>query len=249
MILKTDLNQKTITIDTNVFFDLSLPLRNGKENVNAYYINPPHFQPFKAGGFVGSVELGGACNCYDITFNPHGNGTHTECVGHISKEGHSINECLKDFWVKALVVTIEPEIVKNGDHVLKKNHVESLNFDDVEALVIRTLPNNSSKKSNQYSGTNPTYLDPELAEYLVSKNIIHLLVDLPSVDREEDSGALLSHHAFFGYPEKSRLNATITELIYVDDSVADGAYILNLQIAPFESDASPSKPILFPIIS
>jgi hypothetical protein len=29
--------------------------------------------------------------------------------------------------------------------------------------------------------------------------------------------------------------------------VKDGSYILNLQIAPFENDASPSKPVLYKI--
>jgi len=44
--------------------------------------------------------------------------------------------------------------------------------------------------------------------------------------------------------EQSRIDSTITELIYVPNEVLDGAYLLNLQIAPFESDASPSRPLL-----
>ncbi len=42
-------------------------------------------------------------------------------------------------------------------------------------------------------------------------------------------------------------SSTITELIYVPDHVPDGEYLLNLQIAPFNADASPSRPIIFPI--
>ena len=38
---------------------------------------------------------------------------------------------------------------------------------------------------------------------------------------------------------------TITELIYVADTVEDGAYVLNLQVAPFLTDASPCRPILY----
>jgi hypothetical protein len=45
----------------------------------------------------------------------------------------------------------------------------------------------------------------------------------------------------------ARQNATITEMIFVNDKVQDGSYLLNLQIASFENDASPSKPILFEI--
>ena len=46
-----------------------------------------------------------------------------------------------------------------------------------------------------------------------------------------------------------QLDATITEFIYVPNKVQDGAYFLNLMVAPFENDATPSKPVLFEIIS
>ena len=36
-------------------------------------------------------------------------------------------------------------------------------------------------------------------------------------------------------------------MIFVDDSILDGDYILTFQIAPFENDASPSRPILYEI--
>jgi hypothetical protein len=36
-------------------------------------------------------------------------------------------------------------------------------------------------------------------------------------------------------------------MIFVPNEVADGIYLLNLQIASFENDASPSKPILYSI--
>ena len=114
-----------------------------------------------------------------------------------------------------------------------------------DALVIRTLPNTREKLSMQYSYTNPPYLLEEAAIYLREKGIKHLLIDLPSVDREKDEGLLLSHNAFWNTKGKLRLDATITELIFVPNSVDDGCYLLNIQIAPFENDASPSKPILY----
>ena len=72
-----------------------------------------------------------------------------------------------------------------------------------------------------------------------------MLIDLPSVDRESDEGKLLSHNAFWNTGGKLRLDATITEFIFVPNTVEDGTYFLNLQMAPFENDASPSKPILY----
>lgn len=240
-------NGKTYTYQSHKFHDLSTPIRNGKENVNAYFLNPPIFEPFKAGGFVGSVEQGGACNCEDITFNAHGNGTHTECVGHISKEVYTINSCLKEFMFMARLVTITPEKQNNGDYLIPKSAIDSIDFSEIDSLIIRTLPNSPEKLTHQYSGTNPTYLSPELTQYLAENNIKNLLIDLPSVDREEDGGALLAHHAFWQYPNNPRLDATITELAYVDSAAQDGLYLLHLHIASFESDASPSKPIIYPL--
>ena len=82
----------------------------------------------------------------------------------------------------------------------------------------------------------------------------HLLVDLPSVDRMQDNGLLLAHRAFWGMPQGSAAlsqathpHATITELIYVPDNVADGNYLLNLQVAPLDADAAPSRPLLYPL--
>jgi hypothetical protein len=36
-------------------------------------------------------------------------------------------------------------------------------------------------------------------------------------------------------------------MIFVNNEVKDGSYILNLQMASFENDASPSKPVLYQI--
>ena len=225
--------------------DISLPLFSGVNNPNAFHIDNPKFEPIKVGTFVGSVQEGGACNCENLFLNAHGNGTHTECVGHISKERITINQTLKQFYAIAQVISVSPTTIENGDLLVTLKSIET-QFDlKAEAIIIRTLPNNLSKKTGQYSGNNPTYLEPALGEFLANNNIKHVLVDLPSVDREEDGGALATHHAFWQYPNNTRLNATITELIFVDDTITDGLYLLNLQIASFESDASPSKPVLY----
>jgi hypothetical protein len=82
---------------------------------------------------------------------------------------------------------------------------------------------------------------------LAENGVQHLLTDLPSVDREEDAGAMAAHKAFWQYPHSPRLQATISEMVFVPNEAKDGLYFLNLQIASFESDASPSKPILYPL--
>lgn len=99
----------------------------------------------------------------------------------------------------------------------------------------------------QYSYTNPPYLLEDAATYLCKSEVKHLLIDLPSVDKEKDDGKLLAHHAFWDTKGKTRKDATITEFIFVPNTVKDGTYILNLQIASFENDATPSKPVLYKI--
>ena len=159
----------------------------------------------------------------------------------------------KAVFFTAELISVTPEHV-GEDSIISKSQIENaLNSKLPEAIVIRTLPNLESKKHQNYSKTNPPYLAEEAAIFIREIGIEHLLIDLPSVDREEDEGKLLAHKAFWNVKNvtnlnaDARLNCTITELIYVDDSVRDGSYILNLQIASFENDASPSKPILYKI--
>lgn len=241
-------NSKNYTIDLAKPLDISMPLRASKDNVSAWYLEEPKIEPVKSGEWIGSVAQGADVNFNNIWFNPHAHGTHTECVGHITKAFHSINKNLKQFFFLAEVVTVAPE-KQVDDFVISKKQIQAaLGNKKRDAIIIRTLPNTKEKLSRQYSNTNPTYLLEEAAIYLREKNIKHLLIDLPSVDKEKDEGKLLAHNAFWNTKGKLRLDATITELIYVPNNVTDGTYILNLQIAPFENDASPSKPVLYQIL-
>lgn len=225
--------------------DISMPLHTGKECVSAWYVPPMKIEPVIMGSWIGDVNRGGTVNFRNIAFNPHGNGTHTECVGHISSEFITINQCLKQFFFIAELITLLPE-ERNGDHILTRKAIESaLGEKQPEALVIRTLSNSPAKLTMQYSNTNPPYLEKEAVEFMLSRGVDHLLIDLPSVDREVDNGVLAAHHAFWEYPENTKKHRTITELIYVPNHVFDGTFLLNLQIASFENDASPSKPVLY----
>lgn len=240
-------NNKIYRVDLSKPLDISIPLRAGKENVNAWYVDPMKIEPVRMGDWVGEVNQGGSVNFRNIFFNPHGNGTHTECVGHISRENYTINQCLRSFFFIAELITVLPEEI-NGDHVITKKIVEaSLQDKKAEALIIRTISNPPEKINAQYSNTNPPYIHHEVMEYIRALGVKHLLVDLPSVDKEKDDGKLLSHHAFWEYPQNTQPEKTITELIYVNNTIIDGEYLLNIQISSFENDASPSKPVLFQI--
>lgn len=241
-------NNKTHTIDLSKPLDISITLHASKDNPNAWYIDEPKIEPVREGDWIAKVSEGASINFNNIQFNPHAHGTHTECYGHISEEFYSVNKALKKFFFFAEVITVAPESFGEEDYVISKNQIQAaLKGKQPEAVVIRTIPNTKEKKSQQYSHTNWAYILEEAALYLRETGVQHLLIDLPSVDREKDDGELLSHRAFWNYPENPRKNATITEFIYVKNSIKDGTYFLNLQIAPFENDASPSKPVLYEI--
>ncbi|SHG07334.1 cyclase family protein [Flavobacterium johnsoniae] len=252
-------------IDLSKPIDISIPLTNTDENPIAWYIEKPVIEPVVFGDWIGKVSEGkSSTNFNNIFFNPHGHGTHTECLGHITNDFFSINQSLKQFFFSAKLITVEPEKI-GEDYVITKESIStSLNVTSLdrastslsvtnEALIIRTLPNQKEKKSRKYSNTNPPYLSEEAAIFIRESEIQHLLIDLPSVDKEYDEGKLLAHKAFWNVKDThnlnsdARFNATITEMIYVPDEIEDGNYILNLQIASFENDASPSKPILYKI--
>jgi arylformamidase len=126
------------------------------------------------------------------------------------------------------------------------------------ALVIRTLPNGADKRHRAYSGSpSPApYFLPEAIRWLVGRGVASLVVDLPSLDRADDGGRLAAHREFWGLPpgsedaaQATRGHALVTELAYVPDPVVDGLYLLDLQVPAFGSDAAPSRPVLYPVLS
>ncbi len=254
VLTKIQHQNKTFEIDLSKPLDISIPLTNTDENPIAWYIEKPVIEPVVFGDWIGKVSEGSSStNFNNIFFNPHGHGTHTECLGHITRDFYSINQCLKQFFFTAELISVQPEI-QGEDLVITKNQIEmALNGKFPEAIVIRTLPNEKAKLSRKYSNTNPPYLAEDAAIFIRESGIQHLLIDLPSVDKEHDEGKLLAHKAFWNVKDvhvlntDARMNCTITEMIFVKDEISDGSYILNIQIASFENDASPSKPILYKI--
>lgn len=245
MIIDLKLGTQAYRADLSKPIDISIPLRPGPETVNAFYAPRMKIVPIVAGDFVGDALEGGLVNTKIISVNPHGNGTHTECVGHISTEQFFLNDCLTTFMFPSRLITVIPTELDNGDLVVEKRHFEDADLTGLPALVVRTTPNGLEKLQKNYSGTNPIYFDEAAILYLVSLGVKHLLIDTPSIDREEDEGKLLGHKAFWSFPDAIRKDCTVTELIYVADEVEDGVYLLNLQIMSIESDASPSKPVLY----
>lgn len=245
MITHININDKKYACNLAEGFDISIPLVS-EGGVVAFGANPYHKEAYKSGEFIGSLEAGAPVNFYNIFINPHGNGTHTETVNHIDKRGRTIYDTLKQFHFIAQLVTLNPQKIESGDYVITSDHFYKLKISDqTEALVIRTTPNDNSKLTKNYTGTNPCYFDKKFIELLNDTNVQHLLIDVPSVDREVDGGRLSAHNTFWSTEDKIQLKKTITEMVYIDNAIADGLYLLNLQTISVDIDASPSKPILY----
>lgn len=232
-----------IRLDNGV--DLSIPYVVDFQQVNCFYAPFTTDQPVKTETFTGSVASGASVNFYNHLLNFHGGGTHTECYGHLSKARESVNQVLREYLGMAVLISVYPTLRPDGDRVIEETTLRMLlqGQHATPFLVLRTLPNETTKRQRHYSGTNPPYLSAEAAEWIASMGFRHLLIDLPSVDRESDGGKLAAHRAFWS--DRRQTECTITELIFVPDAVRDGYYLINLQLAPIHSDAAPSRPVLY----
>lgn len=246
--------------DLSHAIDISIPLDFQGEQPTAFGLPRAEARAAEVGKFVGDVRRGGSVNCEVATLCPHASGTHTECVGHLTQQRIAVRDTISAGLLRATLVTASTVTVPvtrfHEDAQVQRGEIASLlaaaqpGF--LDALVIRTLPNPREKRFQSYSGTNPPYLTADAVQAIREAGVRHLLVDLPSLDREKDDGALAAHRAFFGLAAGDRAvseipRRTITELIYADNATTDGSYLLSLQVAPFVLDAAPSRPLLYAV--
>jgi hypothetical protein len=249
---------------------LAIPLQFNGSQPNHFGAKKATSEPMGGGDFIGDVTQGGSCNAEQVTLNPHCNGTHTETIGHIiddKKQALAPYQLIRSPLVKAYVLTVKPHYNFKGndsytpeitpdDAIICQNMLSCVikSLQGVKALIIRTLPNDDSKKSRQYgSECQPPFFSHEAMQWLVEEtDIEHLLVDMPSIDKMYDAGLLSNHRIFWQVDENGRWlggdqsHKTITEMIYVPDTVEDGLYALNLQVAAWQLNAVPSNPVLLP---
>jgi len=265
---RISLGGREVRVDLSQPVDLAVPLDFAGPQPRHFGAPRASAQPLELGAFSGAVTRGASCNCEVITLIPHCNGTHTECVGHLTREAVAAFRVVPASFIPALLVSVAPEAAgaaREGSAPAPQAHDRLITRRALEhswgrapfearALVIRTLPNPPEKRTRDYSGHTAAYLSREAAQLLVERGILHLVVDLPSIDRARDEGHMTAHRVFFGLPPGStalasaaRPDATITELAYVPDSLADGAHLLELQVPALGGDAVPSRPLLYPL--
>lgn len=251
---ETDL-AKPQSIAWPLHFDAAKDPSSTARNPNAFGLPHPNVSAVSGEGYKLDVAAGGSVNCFEMNLCAHGSGTHTECRGHISKDGGDIHQELDEGILPCLLVTVKPKRLDTASmllagksdasdtvvsrDLLSKNPLllESTPF--ACAVIIRTR--SSVLPVPQFTGTNPAYFTVGAIEFLRSRGCRHLLTDLPSIDREDDGGTTPSHHAFFAGDDRR----TITEMARLPMNIGDGLYMLDLQIPPFVFESAPSRPRLF----
>jgi kynurenine formamidase len=253
--------------------DLSRPVSIARE-LDFQAPHPRHFgvpaataRPYAVPGFAGSVAAGASCNCSIITLIPHCNGTHTECVGHLTRERLDAHRVAPVGLLPALLISVAPVAARTTsettepapraeDTLITRQAMErawprALPFAP-SALIVRTLQGVSTAPDAHTDPRPPPYLTQQAAQFMVERAIEHLVIDLPSIDREHDEGRLTAHRVFFGLPRGStaladsgRPHATVTELASISADVPDGPWLLQLQVPALSGDAVPSRPLLY----
>ena len=265
MIVSLQHEGKTYTLDTSNFLDLSIPYHFNGHQPNYYDVKAGRLRPLKAGGISYSVKDGAGCNVSEISMNIHCTGTHTECVGHLIDQSSSVSEYIKDLFLPTILITVQSmpfSACQDSYHVDVDGNEQVINKASLEkvynkfhnycpsSLVIRTLPNPKEKQFYRYMEHKTPFFTNDAIAFLFSKNINHLVVDLPSLDRMKDGSILGNHRIFWGDGKNPRgdvspsSDRTISELAYVPNVVKDGFYFLGIQLPHFQCDAAPSRPIL-----
>ncbi len=263
-------------IDFDLPFDLSLGPDRAGRGPRHFGAAPAGFSAWRTNGFTGAVDQGGSCNCSVLTLIPHCHGTHTECVGHLTREPLEVIDLIPSGFVPALLLSVtavrpgqtqESTIpaAKNDDRLITSTSFAQAarrallllgNLPWPRALIVRTLPNSISKRRRDYAARPAPFLTREAAVWLVSNGFEHLVVDLPSLDRAHDDGHMSAHRIFFGLPAHSaskrkanRPQATLTELAFIPNTLAEGLGWLLLQAARLPGDAVPSRPMFYPALA
>ncbi len=268
-VMRFEVGGRRLQVDFSKPRSIAIPLDFAGPQPSCFGAPRADARPLRAGGFVGDTRAGGSCNCEVLTLAPHCNGTHTECVGHVTDQRVAISERLPGGVQLALLVTVLPVAASDaaedsdprpapGDRLVTAasldSSIERHAGPNPSALIVRTVTGGTGPH-REYPGPTPApYLSRQAAAWMVERGIETLVLDLPSADRGDDGGRLAAHRIFFGLPPGSRNacdsrrpNASITELAWIGSEIVDGLYLLDLQIPHFLTDAAPSRPLLYPV--
>ncbi len=257
MIAEVDIGGATWRVDLGRGRRLSIPVGRDGNHPRFFVDSQVRFEPLASGAFTGRVATGGSCNAESVTLIPHCHGTHTEGVGHITAAAEPVQDRLENGLIPARLVTVTPTTRTGPDDTAAGPGpvipAAGLEWPEaIEALIIRTRPNDPDKCQRHYGESAPyPLLSVEAMQAIVSGGIRHLLIDTPSVDAADDGGELAQHRRFWGLgpgaveASGERAGCTITEMIYAPDDLPDGRYLLSLGVSALVGEAAPSSPMVY----
>ncbi|MCS7084591.1 MAG: cyclase family protein, partial [Bacteroidia bacterium] len=210
--------------------------------LSAFGAPPARAETYQAGEFVGCVADGGPCNCETYRITPHCNGTHTECVGHLTAQKIFVCDLDLPPLMACCVASVIPGPCRNDeyhprlspdDKVVEAGALQAAMQRSgwrpgIPALVVRTR--------REIFGDLSAFFSNDAMRWIRKCAVEHLLVDFASVDKADDDGKLSNHRIFWDLPQDRRIESarserTITEMIFVPDEIEDGLYALNLRPA------------------
>ncbi len=273
MIINLHIGNQEYSADLSKEKSIAITLLPNDKQPNHFGAPACTSKTLEMGSYIGDTKRGGSCNANVLTIIPHCNGTHTESVSHIVNELIPVFKCIEKSVFPSVLVSINPispsetedryqPCMDDTNGVISKNQLVNLlqNYSDeqLQGLIVRSLDasdgkNNIEKKSMVYDGDHyPPYFTNDAMQYLVDRKVSHLLVDFPSVDKMYDDGQLTNHRLFWNIKkdetslnQQSTIKKTITEMVFIEDEITDGFYLCNLQIPEINTDAVPSRPILY----
>ena len=222
------------------------------------------------GGRTLRVSEGAAVDCADIALNPHGGGTHVECVGHIVADRWTLSDVALPGMLAATLLDVGVETLQDsGEHAGGRGaptdrvitarslqqafaNVGEAGFD--QAIAIRTDVATALPAHADWSGSNPPYPTAEAMRWLSSLPAQLLVLDLPSLDREDDGGTTPNHRAWWGLGDGARRlegvrwrARLVVELARFPLQAVAGPWLLRVDVAPIASDAAPARVRLLPV--
>lgn len=252
----------------DALLDASLPILPDGATPRAFGLPAATEAPVPiGGGRVLRVRAGASVNCDGLHLHPHGDGSHLECAAHILAEDDPRAAAAKatlaaasPLWCGLLVDVRAVPLGESGetyagthapdDAVISaaalapaltaaRARGPGLRYD---ALILRVQAA-PVEDDVDFSGRNPPYPTDQAATLLAAEDARLLVLDLPSLDREDDGGTTPNHRAWWGLgPGRSaRLDRLVFELARLPAGLDPGPVAVHLGAAPLRSDAVPAS--------
>ncbi|MFC1564588.1 cyclase family protein [candidate division KSB1 bacterium] len=217
----------------------------------SFFLPEPSRETFEVSGqFTGDVDRGGVCNVEVISSAAH-NLTHIETSAHVLSYGSdpfTVDEIPPENLSGLLYLIDLTDIPAEAGRAIEwsdiKERLDGLTL-PVTMLAIKT-GSSLMEEDHNFSGEDFLCLSPEAAEGINNFRIMVnrigcLILDLPSIDRENDEGKLLAHRKYFGIPETGHSGAdtekrALVELAYFS-GLDEGYYYAVITPARFQTNA------------